>query len=49
MAVDNKQIRKDTKHAPDLLEGPDINEDGKLTSSIFCPARLAVFCFFSTI
>ena len=25
----SEEIRKDTKHAPDLLEGPDVNDDGK--------------------
>lgn len=24
-----EEIKKDTKHAPDLLEGPDVNDDGK--------------------
>ena len=50
-AIDNKQIRRNIKHAPDLLEGPDINEDGRLTSkyctiSRLCPARLVASASF---
>ena len=34
----NEEARRDTKHAPDLLEGPDVNDEGKfvalLTSNI---------------
>ena len=29
----NEEARRDTKHAPDLLEGPDVNDEGKLSQS----------------
>ena len=31
-STEEVEVRKDTKHAPDLLEGPDVNEEGTTCS-----------------
>lgn len=28
--AENREEKRDIRHAPDLLDGPDVNEDGKL-------------------
>ena len=28
----NEEAKKDTSHAPDLLEGPDVNDEGKFNT-----------------
>ncbi len=29
-----EEVRKDTKHAPDLLEGPDVNDEGEFDTAL---------------
>ena len=43
----NEEAKKDTSHAPDLLEGPDVNDEGKFNT--LPPRNVALKQSFSTV